>query len=94
MRSKGELISFDQKLQFVIFRYWQTIILHRKELELLRQKRREVQGRQVELSFSLESIFNKRNNQVAINRDNRKSLENAIDMQLQLLQVVEHTLND
>ena len=93
MRSKGELISFDQKLQFVIFRYWQTIILHRKELELLRQKRREVQGRQVELSFSLESIFNKRNNQVAINRDNRKSLENAIDMQLQLLQVVEHTLN-
>jgi len=41
----------------------------RKELELLRQKRREVQGRQV-----------------AINRDNRKSLENAIDMQLQLLQ--------
>merc|ERR1719500_1207471 len=41
----------------------------RKELELLRQKRREVHGRQV-----------------AINRDNRKSLENAIDMQLQLLQ--------
>jgi len=41
----------------------------RKELELLRQKRREVQGRQV-----------------SINRDNRKSLENAIDMQLQLLQ--------
>merc|ERR1719507_2858235 len=41
----------------------------RKELELLRQKRREVQGRQV-----------------TINRDNRKSLENAIDMQLQLLQ--------
>ena len=34
----------------------------------------------------------KRKNQVTINRDNRKSLENAIDMQLQLLQVVEHTL--
>ena len=39
------------------------------------------------------AMFNKRNNQVAINRDNRKSLENAIDMQLQLLQVVERTLN-
>ena len=35
--------------------------------------------------------FKKRKNQVTINRDNRKSLENAIDMQLQLLQVVEHT---
>ena len=35
--------------------------------------------------------FNKHKNQVTINRDNRKSLENAIDMQLQLLQVVEHT---
>jgi len=41
----------------------------RRELEVLRQKRREVQG-----------------SQVTINRDNRKSLENAIDMQLQLLQ--------
>ena len=43
----------------------------RRELEILTQKRREVQGRQVD-----------------INRDNRKSLENAIDMQLQLLQVL------
>ena len=43
----------------------------RRELEVLRQKRREVQG-----------------SQVTINRDNRKSLENAIDMQLQLLQVL------
>jgi len=41
----------------------------RRELEILTQKRREVQGRQMD-----------------INRDNRKSLENAIDMQLQLLQ--------
>ena len=63
----GEPFLFNQQ-EIQVANIFSTF---RRELEILTQKRREVQGRQVD-----------------INRDNRKSLENAIDMQLQLLQVL------